>query len=112
MQDASVVKQQVKPGSAKRVLRFATPYAGLLAVFLSVVILDAGIGIVNPLIYRHIINDGILKGDAALIIRFAVLAGVLGLFGAALALAQSCFSATTGARVVLSLILAQPFASW
>jgi ATP-binding cassette subfamily B protein len=58
MQDASVVKQQVKPGSAKRVLRFAAPYAGLLAVFLSVVILDAGIGIVNPLIYRHIINDG------------------------------------------------------
>ena len=29
MQDASVVKQQVKPGSAKRVLRFAAPYAGL-----------------------------------------------------------------------------------
>ena len=49
MQDASVEKQQVKPGSAKRVLRFAAPSAGLLAVFLSVVILGAGIGIVNPL---------------------------------------------------------------
>lgn len=47
MQDASAVKQQVKPGSAKRVLRFAAPCAGLLAVFLSVVILGAGIGIVK-----------------------------------------------------------------
>lgn len=103
MQEASVAKQQVKPGSAKRVLRFAAPYAGLLAVFLSVVILGAGIGIVNPLIYRHIINDGILKGDTALIIRFAVLAGAFGLLGTALGLAQSYFSATIGARVVLSL---------
>ena len=91
MKDASVEEQQIKPGSAKRVLRFAAPYAGQLAVFLSVVILSAGIGIVNPLIYRHIINDGILKGDAALIIRFAVLAGVLGLLDTALGLAQSYF---------------------
>ena len=102
-QDASAVEQQVKPGSMKRVLRFAAPYTGLLAVFLFVVILDAGIGIVNPLIYRHIINDGILQGDAALVIRFAVLAGVLGLLNTALGLAQSYLSATIGARVVLSL---------
>jgi len=103
MQGASGVKQRIKPGSAKRVLRFAAPYVGHLAVFLSVVILEAGIGIINPLIYRHIINDGILKGDAALIIHFAVLAGALGFLGSALGFAQSYFSATIGARVVLSL---------
>lgn len=103
MQDASVVKQKVKPGTTKRMLRFAVPYAGLLALFLIVVILDAGIGIVNPLIYRHIINNGFLKGNAKLIIRFAVLAGVLGLFDGALGLAQSYLSATVGARVVLAL---------
>jgi ATP-binding cassette subfamily B protein len=68
-----------------------------------VVIVDAGIGVVNPLIYRHIINNGFLKGNATLIIRFAVLAGVLGLFDGALGLAQSYLSATVGARVVLSL---------
>jgi ATP-binding cassette subfamily B protein len=103
MQDASVVKQRVKPGTAKRMLRFAAPYAGLLALFLFVVILDAGIGIVNPLIYREIINNGFLKGNATLIIRFAVLAGILGLFGGALGLAESYLSATVGARVVLAL---------
>jgi ATP-binding cassette subfamily B protein len=103
MQDPSAVKQKVKPGTAKRMLRFAVPYAGLLALFLLVVILDSGIGIVNPLIYREIINNGILKGNARLIIRFAVLAGILGLFGSALGLAQAYFSATVGARVVLAL---------
>ncbi len=103
MRDPSVVKQKVKPGTAKRMVRFAFPYAGLLALFLFVVILDAGIGIASPLIYREIINNGILKGNAPLIIRFAVLAGILGLIGSALGLAQGYLSATVGARVVLAL---------
>jgi ATP-binding cassette subfamily B protein len=102
-QDASVLKQKVKPGTAQRMMQFAVPYAGLLALFLVVVILDAAIGIVNPLIYRNIINDGILKGNAALIIHLAILVGILGLFDAALGLAQSYLSAQTGARIVLSL---------
>jgi ATP-binding cassette subfamily B protein len=103
MQGASVVKQKVKPGTAKRMLRFASPYASLLAFFLFIVILDATIGIANPLVYRHIINNGILKGNVTLIIRFAVLAGVLGLFDSVLGLGQSYLSATVGARVVLAL---------
>jgi ATP-binding cassette subfamily B protein len=103
MQDASVVKQKVKPGTAKRMMRFAIPYARLLAFFLLVVIVDAGIGIVTPLIYREIINNGFLKGNAALIIRYAVLAGALGLISGALGVAQSYLSATVGARVMLAL---------
>jgi ATP-binding cassette, subfamily B, bacterial len=103
MQDASVVKQKVKPGTARRMMRFAIPYTRLLALFLLVVIVDAGIGIVNPLIYREIINNGFLKSNAALIIRYAVLAGVLGLVDGALGVALSYLSATVGARVVLSL---------
>jgi ATP-binding cassette subfamily B protein len=103
MQDASVVKQKVKPETAKRMMQFAIPYAGLLALFLLVVIVDAGISIINPLIYRQIINNGFLKNDIALIIRYAVLAGVLGLISGALGLGQSYLSATIGARVVLTL---------
>ncbi len=101
--DASVLKQKVKPGTAGRMLRFAVPYAGLLAVFLVVVILDAAIGIANPLIYREIINNGILRFNAPLIIRLAILVAILGIFDAALGLAQSYLSSQTGARVVLSL---------
>ena len=102
-QDASVLNQKVKPGTARRMLRFAIPYAGILALFLVVVILDAAIGIANPLIYRVIINDGILRGNAPLIIRLAILIGILGVFDSAFGLAQSYLSAQTGARIVLSL---------
>jgi len=72
-------------------------------LFLLVVIASASISIANPLIYRYIINDGILKGNAALIVRLAVLVAVLGLLDGVLGMAQGYLSARIGASVVLSL---------
>ncbi|HXN72134.1 MAG TPA: ABC transporter ATP-binding protein [Candidatus Acidoferrales bacterium] len=102
-QDSSVLKKKVKPGTAKRMIAFAAPYAWLLALFLLVVIIGAAIGIANPLIYRYIINEGILKGNAPLVIRLAVLVAILGLLDGALGLSQGYLSARIGASVVLSL---------
>ncbi len=95
--------QKVRPGTAKRMVGFAKPYIGLITLFLFVVILGAIIGVVTPLIYREIINNGILKGNAKLVIWLAVLAGFLGLCTSALSLVESYFSATIGARVLLRL---------
>ena len=102
-QDSSVLKQKVKPGTAKRTLLFAVPYAGLLALFLLVVVVDATVGIVNPLIYRQIINNGILKGNAALIVHLAIVVAILGLFDGALGMTQTFLSSKIGAGIVLSL---------
>jgi len=102
-QDASVLKQKVKPGTARRTLLFAAPYARQLAVFLVVVLVDATVGIANPLLYREIINKGILKGDAGLIVRLAVIVGLLGIFDGALGLAQTYLASRIGSRIVLSL---------
>ncbi|HEY6466816.1 MAG TPA: ABC transporter ATP-binding protein [Candidatus Acidoferrales bacterium] len=101
--DDSVLNQKVKPGTAKRMIRFSSPYLGLLALFLVVVIVDAIVGIINPLIYRDLINNGILKGNSPLIIHLAILVGILGVIDAALGVAQTFLSASVGARIVLSL---------
>jgi ATP-binding cassette, subfamily B, bacterial len=102
-QDPSVLNQKVKPGTARRTLSFSLPYTRLLAVFLLVVIVDASITIVNPLLFRRIINDGILKGNAPLIIHLAIIIGCLGLFDGALGIAQTFLSSKIGAEIVLSL---------
>jgi ATP-binding cassette subfamily B protein len=102
-QDSSVLKQKVKPGTAKRTLLYAAPYLWLLALFLLVVLVDAAIGVLNPLIYRQIINKGILQGNSALIIHLAILAAVLGLSDAALGMAQTYLSSRISAGIVLSL---------
>jgi ATP-binding cassette, subfamily B, bacterial len=101
--DASVVNQKVKPGTAKRMLAFAAPYKWLLTLFLFVVVLDAGVSVVNPLIYRDIINNGILKDNAPLVIKLAALLACLAVFDAGFGLTQSYLSAKIGARIVLSL---------
>jgi ATP-binding cassette subfamily B protein len=102
-QDSSALKQKVKRGTAKRTLSFAAPYVWLLALFLLVIIIDAGIGIANPLIYRGIINDGILKGNSRFIIQLAALVAVLGFVHEMLGLTQTYLSSKIGAGIVLSL---------
>jgi ATP-binding cassette subfamily B protein len=102
-QDVSVLNQTVRPGTLKRTLKFAAPYVRLLAIFLFIVILDAAVGIANPLIYRSLINNGILKGNSSLVIHLALLVAVLAVFDGAFGLTQSYLSAKIGARIVLSL---------
>ena len=59
MRDPSVTKQKLPPGTLARILRFAAPYRKMLGVFLAVIVVDALIGVWNPLIYREIIDGGI-----------------------------------------------------
>jgi ATP-binding cassette subfamily B protein len=91
--DSAVLKKTVKRGTAKRMVAFAAAYKWLLLLFLLVVIANASIGIANPLIYRYIINDGILKGNIPLIVRLAALIAVLGFIDAALGMTQGWLSA-------------------
>jgi len=102
-QDASVLEQKIKPGTTGRILRFAAPYAAGLILFLVVVAIDAGIGVINPLLYRDLINNGILRGHVGLVITLAGLAGLLYVVDAGLGLGQSYLAATIGSRVVLSM---------
>ena len=101
--DTSVPKKKVKKGTASRALKFAGVYTRLLVVFLLVVIADSAIRIANPLIYRDIINNGILRENSHLIIQLALLVGLLSIFDAALGLTKSYFSAKIGSLIVLSL---------
>ncbi|HEY2461443.1 MAG TPA: ABC transporter ATP-binding protein [Candidatus Acidoferrum sp.] len=102
-QDSSVLKKKVKKGSAKLMVRFAAPYTGLLVLFLVVVVVAAAIGIANPLIYRLIINDGMLKGNAPLIVELAVMVAMLGILDGAFGMAQAYLAAKISADILLSL---------
>lgn len=101
--DPSVLKQRVKPGTVKKTLLFALPYTRLLMLFLLAVIVHATIGMANPLLYRQIINNGILKGNSELIIHLAVIVAILGIFDGALGLTQTYLASKIGAGIVLSL---------
>jgi ATP-binding cassette subfamily B protein len=101
--DAEVLKHKIAPGTIPRVIRFGRPYAGILSFFLGLVVLDAAAGVVNPLIYRQLINKGILAGNEGLIVRLAVLAAGVSIVDAGLTFWQRQIAAKIGLKIVFDL---------
>jgi ATP-binding cassette, subfamily B, bacterial len=99
----SVRSRPAKLAMIRRVLTFALPHATLLILFLFAVTASAFVGITLPLIYRTIINKGILHRNATLVAQLGVGAICIGFLDALLGLAQTYLAATIGARVVLTL---------
>ena len=99
-QDRAVLQHRVKKGTARRMLTFAVPYRKILAIFIPVVVLDAIIAAVNPLILRALIDNGILKKDADLVIWLAILVAGLALVDGALALTERRISAYIGEYLI------------
>ena len=101
--DAEILKHKIAPGTIPRVFRFGRPHLGILSFFLFLVVLDAAAGVVNPLIYRHLINQGILAGNEGLIIRMAVLAAGISVVDAGLTFCQRQIAAMIGLEIVFDL---------
>ncbi len=99
-QDRDVLQHRVRKGTARRMLTFAVPYKKILAIFLPVVILDAVIGAINPLILRSLIDNGILKSDEKLVIGLSILVAVLAIFDAGLSLTDRRISAYIGEHLI------------
>ena len=84
-------------------MTFAVPYKKILAVFLPVVILDAAISAINPLILRALIDNGIAQHDADFVIRLALLAGGLAVVDAVLSLTERRISAVIGEGLIFDM---------
>jgi ATP-binding cassette subfamily B protein len=101
--DRSILDASVRKGTWRRMMRFVWPYRVILIGFLLVVVLDAVVSVVNPLIYREVINGGILGRDAGLVIRLALLLAGLSVFDAGLSILQRWVSAKVGESLIFDL---------
>ncbi len=98
--DRAVTKQKLAPGTVRRIMRFARPYRRILGIFLGVIVVDALVGVWNPLIYRQIIDEGIAKHDTHIIVLLALLLGALALADALLSLVQRYISSRVGEGLI------------
>jgi len=95
-----VTKEKLPPGTLGRIMRFAAPYRRMLGVFLAVIVVDALIGVWNPLIYREIIDGGIVRHDSRLIVELGLLLAGLAIADALLSLAQRYISSRVGEGLI------------
>jgi len=102
-QDPDVAEHQLSPGVVWRVLRFAKPYRVLISVFVVLVILMSALSVAPPLLFRQIIDNGILQGDRRVVIILSVTVAALALLQAVLNVVQRWFSATIGEGLIFDL---------
>ena len=101
--DPSITKQKLKPGTIRRIATYARPYRWLMLAFLIATSVDALITVVNPLLLRDIIDNGILAKDEALVVTLAVVVAAVAIFDAALSFVIRWFSARIGEGVIYDL---------
>ncbi len=101
--DRSVTEMSVSKGTFRRILGYLHPYRKRLAIFLTLLVFDSLITVANPLIYREIIDRGILGKNVHLIIFLAIAVGGLAILDSALALGEQLNSAKIGQGIVFDL---------
>jgi ATP-binding cassette, subfamily B, bacterial len=102
-QDRSVAKQKLAPGTVKRIVRFAKPYRAWIVILLVLLALDAAIGSITPLIFREIINKGIVGHHSRLVVGLALVVGVIAIFDAGLSLVERYFSSRIGEGLIFDM---------
>ncbi|HEY3010210.1 MAG TPA: ABC transporter ATP-binding protein [Micromonosporaceae bacterium] len=100
-----VDEHRLSRGTARRVLAFARPFRGAIAIFLVAVVASAIIGVATPVLAGRVvtaITGG--KADAgATVVRLALFIAALAVVDALLSLAQRWYSARIGEGIILHL---------
>jgi ATP-binding cassette subfamily B protein len=102
-QDPEIAQHQLSPGVVWRVLRFAKPYRLLITIFVVLVVLMSALSVTPPLLFKEIIDKGILQGDRQIVIILSVTVAALAVLQAVLNLVQRWFSSTIGEGLIFDL---------
>ena len=102
-QDSSVKNQKLKPGTLKRIAKFAIPYKVSLSLFLVTVVIDAFLIVATPLLLRKLIDDGVIPKDSELVTKLALAVGIIAILDALFSMIGRWFSARIGEGLIYDL---------
>ncbi|OKI92985.1 ABC transporter [Kitasatospora sp. CB01950] len=101
--DDSITRQQVKPGTARRIVPYVLAYRGPVALLLMTTVVDAVATAASPLILKLIIDDGIVPRHTGTVVWLCLLVAALALVGAGAQYLQSWTSGRIGEGLVYDL---------
>src|SRR3954453_1601931 len=101
--DRSVVEQKVSRDTVRRVVGFALPHRSVIAAFLFFVVVDAALGVVNPLLIKALLDDGILGKNTALVLWLALAMALVSILDAVLGAATGYLSSRIGESLIYDL---------
>ena len=101
--DRTVLEKKLARDTLRRILAFARPHRRLIAAFLVLTVVDAGLVVVSPLLVQRMVDDGVLKGDGGLITLIAFAMAGVALFDALLSIAAGLLSSRIGEGLIFDL---------
>ncbi len=102
-QDREVLSHRLQKGLLRRVIRFGSSYRWQVLVLLLVVIAGAGIGVIPSLLFKQIIDQGVLAKNYTVVVIFALAAVGVALVDAALSIVQRWYSSRIGEGLIFDL---------
>ena len=101
--DPSVKEQKLKPGTVKRIFKFALPYRTNIIIFLATVVVDAALVVATPLLLKQLIDDGVIPKDGAVVTKLAIFVGLLAIADAGFNMLGRYFSSRIGEGLIYDL---------
>jgi len=104
-QDRKVTQHKLPKGILARIMGFARPYRGILALFLVLITLDALVGAANPVLTRAIIDQLTGRGrrDARVVVSLALAVAGLAILDAGLGLWERWISSRVGEGLIFDM---------
>ena len=101
--DHPLTRQQITPGTVRRILPYAKPYRWALILTMSVTLLDALITAAGPLFLRTVIDDGILRHRLTVVVALSLVIAGLALLDALAIYIQTWTTARIGQGLIYDL---------
>jgi ATP-binding cassette subfamily B protein len=102
-QDQSVKNASLKPGTIKRIFKFAKPYQKQISIFILTVIIDSVLVIATPLLFARLIDKGVLLQNGKLVTTLALVIAALALLESAVSLIGRYLSSRVGEGLIYDL---------
>ena len=101
--DPTVVERKLSRDTVRRIVGFALPHRSLIVGFLVFVVLDAALVVANPLLIKHLLDDGIVGRDSSLVIWLALGMACVSVLDAVLGVGSGYLSSRIGESLIFDL---------
>lgn len=102
-QSRDVLSHRLEKGLLRRIARFAREYRWKVLLLLGLVVLGSALGVVPSLLFKQIIDHGVLGKNYTVVITFSLLAVGVAVVDAALSILQRWYSSRIGEGLIFDL---------
>ena len=101
--DQTVKDAKLKPGTLKRITKYAIPYRNIFILFFFALVVDAALTIATPLLLKRLIDDAVIPKNGTLVTQLALLVGLIAILSAVFNIVIRWWSSRIGEGLIYDL---------